>query len=192
MLLFVVFSLLLLLFLLLSLLSPCLHCLHALCLSRFPFHDSQVSVLGVFLVAFSDLAIFLFFATLPHENLDFRGPGGPKMEPKWAPKRFENQAFAREASGRASGSDFGGPKGLPRGSRERPGSAGRAPGAPQEAQSEPPEAQSEPQEAPNEPQEAKERPQEGPGADFGPSGRSFWTISVRFSSVLRKAGTGKR
>ena len=80
------------------------------------------------------------------------------MEPKWLPKCFENRAFVREASGRASGSDFGGPKGLPRGSRERPVSARRAPGAPQEAQSEPQEAKNELQEGQNEPQEGSGGP----------------------------------
>ena len=82
------------------------------------------------------------------------------MEPKWIPKGLQNRAPAREASGRASGSHFGGPKGLPRGSLERPRSAGGAPGAPQEAQSEPQEAQNEPQEGQNELQEAQNEPQE--------------------------------
>ena len=48
------------------------------------------------------------------------------MEPKWLPKCFENQAPVREASGRASGSDFGrfleaqeAPQRLPRAPRER-------------------------------------------------------------------------
>ena len=83
------------------------------------------------------------------------------MEPKLLPKCFENQAPVRGASGRASGSDFGGsgrPQKLPRGSPERPG---RAPGAPQEVQSEPQEVQNEPQEAPNDPQEGQNEPQEG-------------------------------
>ena len=62
----------------------------------------------------------------PHENLVFGGPGGPKMEPKWLPKCFKNQAPVRGASGRASGRDLGGflepqeaPQRLPRAPRER-------------------------------------------------------------------------
>ena len=107
---------------------------------------------------FPNLPIFLKNATLPHENLDFRGPGRPKTEPRWLPQCFENRAFAPEASGRASGSHFGGPKTLPRGSGERPGSVGRAPGAPQAAQSEPQEAKNELQENQNEPQEGSGGP----------------------------------
>ena len=96
-------------------------------LTRFPFHDSQVSP---FRYLFSNLSIFTKNATLPHENIDFRGPGGSKTEPKWHPKCFENRAFAREASGRGSGTPFGGPKTLPRGSRERRESPRSAPGGP--------------------------------------------------------------
>ena len=40
-------------------------------LTRFPFHDSQVSV---FRCLFPNLAIFTKNVTLLHENLDFRGP----------------------------------------------------------------------------------------------------------------------
>ena len=47
---------------------------------------------------------------------------------------------------------------LSRGSRERPGRAGRAPGAPQEAQSEPQEAKNELQDGQNEPQEGSGGP----------------------------------
>ena len=99
-------------------------------LTRFPFHDSQVSVLGHFWVFFFEPRDYLKNATLPHENIDFRGPGGPNIEPRWLPKCFENRAFAPEASGRASGSRFGGPKRLPRGSRERRESPRSAPGGP--------------------------------------------------------------
>ena len=98
-------------------------------LSRFPFHDSQVSVLGDVWVFFEPRD-YQKIATLPHENIDFRGPGGQKTEPKWHPKCFENRAFAREASGRGSGTPFGGPKTLPRGSRERRESPRSAPGGP--------------------------------------------------------------
>ena len=52
-------------------------------LTRFPFHDSQVSL---FRCLFSNLSIFLKNATVPHENTDFQGFGGPKMMPKWTPK----------------------------------------------------------------------------------------------------------
>ena len=109
----------------------------------------------------------------PYENLVFGGPGGPKMEPKWLPKCFKNQAPVRGASGRASGSDLGGfwrLKKLPRGSPERPR---RAPGAPQDAQSEPQEVQNERQEAPNDPQEGEKEPQEGQSELWEASGSVF-------------------
>ena len=76
---------------------------------------------------------------VPHEHLVFGGPGGPKMEPKWLPECFENQAPVRGASGRASGSGFGrlgrlleGPRGSPEAQREpqeRPRRV-KAPGGP--------------------------------------------------------------
>ena len=104
-------------------------------LTRFPFHDSQVSCLGCF---FEPLD-FMKIRTACRRELEKSRSGGSKngakMDPKIDPKGVQNRAPVREASGRASGSDFGGPKRLPRGSRERPGSARRAPGAPQEAQS---------------------------------------------------------
>ena len=112
-----------------------LRCLRLSLLTRFPFLDSQVSVLRCFSMFFRTPSIFQKMQHLPHENLVFCGPGGPKMAPKWLPKCFENQALVREASGRASGSDLGrfleaqeAPQRLPRGSQERPGSARRAPG----------------------------------------------------------------
>ena len=52
-------------------------------LTRFPFHDSQVSL---FRCLFSNLSIFSKNGTVPHENTDFQGFGGPKMEPKLLPK----------------------------------------------------------------------------------------------------------
>ena len=77
----------------------------------------------------------------PYENLVFGGPGGPKMEPKWLPKCFENQAPVREASGRASESDLEGflkrqeaPQRLRRAAQERQESPRRVkmrPGDPQ-------------------------------------------------------------
>ena len=69
------------------------------------------------LVRFFWRCFLFFFETLdffekaqhhPHENLVFRGPGSPTMEPKLLPKCFEHQAPVRGASGRASGSDLGG------------------------------------------------------------------------------------
>ena len=122
----------------------------------------------------------------PYENLVFGGPGGPKMEPKWLPKCFKNQAPVRGASGRASGSDLGGfwgPKKLPRGSPERPR---RAPGAPQDAQSEPQEVQNERQEAPNDPQEGEKEPQEGQSELWEASGSVLGRISDAFPSNARR------
>ena len=52
-------------------------------LTRFPFHDSQVSP---FRCALPNRSIFSKNATFPHENTDFRGPGGSKMEPKRTPE----------------------------------------------------------------------------------------------------------
>ena len=108
------------------------------------------------------------------------------MEPTWLPKWSQNQALVRGASGRASGSDFGGswrPQKLPRGSPERPR---RAPGAPQDAQSEPQEVQNERQEAPNDPQEGEKEPQEGQSELWEASGSVLGRISDAFPSNARR------
>ena len=99
-----------------------LRCLWLSLLTRFPFLDSQVSVFCCFLQTLD----FEKMQHLTYENLVFRGPGGPKMDPKWLPKCFKNKAPVRGASGRASGSDLGGflepqeaPQRLPRTGQER-------------------------------------------------------------------------
>ena len=82
---------------------------------------------------------------------------------------FERGRFFAKNKVSKLGSRLGrGPGGLPgaileapRGSPERPGSAGRAPGAPREAQSDPQEPQNEPQEGLNEPKEAPNETPEG-------------------------------
>ena len=81
----------------------------------------------------------------------------PKMEPKWS----QNQAPVRGASGRASGSDFGGSWRVQEAPQRLPKSAPGAPRSAQEAQHDPQEAQHEPQEAPDDPQEGQNEPQEG-------------------------------
>ena len=112
---------------------------------------------------FSNPSIFRKMQHTPHENLVFEVRGVPK----WSQHDPQNASKIKLRCGGPPGEPpgailegFGGPKRLPRGSRELPGDAGRAPGAPQEAQSEPQEVQNEPQEAQNEPQEAQHEPQE--------------------------------
>ena len=66
-------------------------------LTRFPFHDSQVSVWGVFGDVFFEPRDYLKNATLPHENLDFQGSGGLPGSIFGAKNRYKNDMEAKSA-----------------------------------------------------------------------------------------------
>ena len=103
------------------------------------------------------------------------------MKPKWLPECFENQAPVRGASGRASGSDFGG-----------------SPGAPQEGQSDkmsPRRPQMTPRRGNMSPRRARVssgRSREASGSDFVRISEEFTSNAMRpRRSQLKPPGAGR-
>ena len=100
-------------------------------LTRFPFHDRQVSV---FRCLFSKPAFFMKNATLPHENTDFQGFGGSKngakMDPQMTSKSSSCAGGLREGLRERFWRPQGAPERLPRAPRERQESPRSAPGGP--------------------------------------------------------------
>ena len=107
-----------------------LRCLRLSLFTRFPFLDSQVSLFRSF---FQPLRFLRKCNTLHTKTLFFEVRGVSKSSQNGSQNASKIKLRCGGPPGEAPGAILGGfwrPKRLPRGSRERPGSARRAPGGP--------------------------------------------------------------